>query len=225
MKFRMPKLNSLVSSDKKLEDNDPTKLVTVIRGHAIVCNEIYVAVNLREYVKIECGIVETHDLDVLTEIINWMEGKSFSKEFWSELTNDCFIKLTEEGLEIQNLNYNKVLIYEEIQTSEDTYLAVLRDNLVETSVTVQKIAVNSSYLLLISNTFKKEFGKGSIILESTGIDKALRFSGVRKDYIFGFIPLSYDDANEFTNFMSSLNYGRELEVAYPRERPQLESKE
>ena len=72
MKFKLPKLHLLVTSDKKVSDDNARKYIHVVGGHAIVNNEIIVAVNLRNYVKIECSITDEFELDRLSGILDWI---------------------------------------------------------------------------------------------------------------------------------------------------------
>lgn len=214
MKLKFPKLQNLVNSDKSLEFNHRSKLIHVIKGHAIVANKVIFAVDLREYIKIECQLETEEDFEELDELMIWLEGKSFIKDYWAELTSECFIKLSaeEDSLKIKYPEYDKALLYENIAPNEISFLDVVKNNmLAEKTISNDRVAIDFKYLSDIVSVFKKEFSNQKIIIEFTGKDGLMRFSGVRKSYIFGAINLSYDEANEFIGFQNVLNLGRELQ--------------
>ena len=210
LKFVLPKLDTLLLKDLKADPSDARKYVHVINGHAIVQNNLITIVNLREYVKIECEIIEENELEELTNIIDYMEGKSFPADYWGELTKEHLVDLTDRGLEVSTLNYSKVLIHEDVAVSLNTVIDVLTSNLAKTSVLLDCIAVNSDLLSKLNSTFKKELKGLSMIFQFTGQDSAARFQAHKKDYIFGLIPCNYNDATEIYNFQTTKSFHENL---------------
>ena len=210
LKFVLPKLDSLLLKDLKAGPEDPRKYVHVIHGHAIVQNNLITIVNLREYVKIECEITDEEQLEELTNIINWMEGKSFPADFWAELTKEHLVDLVDKGLEVSTLNYSKVLMYEDVAVPLNTVIDVITSNLNKTSVLIDCIAVNSDLLNKLNTAFKKEMKGLSMIFQFTGQDSAARFQAHKKDYIFGLIPVNYNEATEIYNFQTTKSYHETL---------------
>ena len=92
MRFKLPKIQGALNSNKSLQDDDARKMIHVFEGHAIVSNDLIVIVNIRDYVKNELKIVDEDELKELTTLVNWMNGKSFNKQFWSELTKEVLVK-------------------------------------------------------------------------------------------------------------------------------------
>lgn len=210
MKFKMPKIQNLVCSDNKLDASLPQKLIHVVQGHAIVNHKITVVVNLREYVKKECKITEQDDLDKLTGIIDWMNDKSFDKSFWSELVKENFVEVTPDGLELESVSYNKILVYEDIITDNIVSLQSVRDNLARKPVTLDRVAFHGALMIDLMNVFKSEMKNDSFLFDFTGKENIIKFSGRSKDYIFGFIPLKYDDSTELTAFHNTENFANVL---------------
>lgn len=210
MKFKLPQIQKLVCSDSKLDATLPQKLIHVVNGNAVVSNKITVIVNLREYVKKECSITDQEDLDKLTSIIDWMNGKAFDSAFWAELVKPNFVEVTPDGLELEGVHYNKYLVYEEIITDNKTFLTSVKDNLSRKSVTVDRIAFKGSNLIDLMTAFKSEMKNDSFLFDFTGQENVLKFSGRSKDYIFGYVPLNYDASNEFTAFQNTMTFAQQL---------------
>ena len=216
MKFKLPQLHLLVDSNKKLSDDNPKKLIHVVNGYAIVNNELIVIVSLREYVKIECGITDELELDRLTGILEWMEGKSFTKEFWSELVKECYVNITgDDKVEIEHQTYNKILVYEDIITEKELSLQVVSDNICRPEMSLYRIAFGGLNLSNLTKAFKNELKNDTIILEFTGQENAIKFTLSRRDYIFGLIPADFNSAQELTAFLGNGPFKEELDEQIP----------
>lgn len=201
--FRAPGIQKLVSSNKKIEFNMPQKLVHVVNGYAFVSHEITAIVNLREYAKKELDLETEDELEELTKIIDWLNGKSFTKEFWSMLTKDCLLTVNDDNnLEITNGQFTTVLNYQDVIPDNDIYLETTTQNLGRPPVNIDRIGIKGKYISLLNSAFSKEMASDTFIFEFSGKEYCMNFSGSSKDYIFGFVPLSYDEANELTAFMN-----------------------
>ena len=211
MNFKLPQLHVLVASSKTLADDDARRYIHVANGHAIVNNDIIAIVNLRNYVKIECNITEEFDLDRLTGILDWMEGKSFTKEFWAELVKENFVNLNgKDNLEIENANYNKILVYEDVDSDNTLPFQVIYDNIAREGSPVQRIAFNGAVTSGIEKAFKNELKNDSLLIEFTGQSTVAKFSLQRRDYIFGLLPTNYNSASELTAFLNNESFKDEI---------------
>lgn len=207
MKFKLPQLHLLVDANKKSSEEDPKKYVHVINGHAIVNNNLICAVSLREYVKLECDVTDELELDRLTGILDWMEGKSFTKEFWAELVKECFVNLNgEDQLEIEHQTYNKLLVYEYVACDKELPLQVISDNICRDESNVNRVGIDGSVLTNLTKVFKNEIKNDSIVFGFTGSANAVKFTCSRRDYIFGLIPVNYDSASELTAFLGNSDF-------------------
>lgn len=202
MKFKLPSLHLGLLKDLKSPEDDSRKFIHVIGGHAILQNEIIIIVDLREYIKHECDITDQEELDQLTSIINWMEGKSFSNEFWKELTKENHTTMTPDGFEIEYLSYNKVLVYEAIDTNPLLMAQVINDNIGAIPVTVDRIGIKSSVLTTLTSMFKTEMKSDNFVFDFCGKTNPIKFTAQRKTYIFGLLPTDYNSTTEFTAFLN-----------------------
>jgi hypothetical protein len=204
MLFKLPKLNTLVSNSKKLEEDDQRQFIHVINGYGIVSNEIVAVVDLREYVKSQCKISEDDQLETLKEILDFMEGKSFTKDFWSELIVENFVRLNGQGnLNIENQNYNKILVYDHIETDTLQAFTFITDNIDREGKSVQRIAFDGKIIDSLNKAFKSELSNDSLLIEFTGQQNSAKFQLTKKDYIFGLLPTNYNSANEITSFLQN----------------------
>lgn len=201
MKFQLPKLHLLVLNDAKANEDDARKFIHVINGHAVIQNGIAAVVNLREYVKMECQIEDQSDFDELTQILSWMEGKSFDPKFWKDLTDKNFVSLHKEGLKIENVHYNKLLVYEDIDTEYKVLFESLFSALTTIPTTVDRIAFSGINFDKLNSAFKKEMKVDNFILDFCGKEKSYKFQAQRQSYIFGLIPVDYNASCELTAFL------------------------
>ncbi len=201
MKFQLPKLNLLVLTDAKANESDPRKFIHVVNGHAIVQNGIAAIVNLRDYIKSECQIEDLDDFDKLTQILNWMEGKSFDPKFWKELTDKNFVSLHPNGLEVENINYNNILVYEDIDTDTQTLFESLFGALTTFPTTVDRIAFSGTNNSKLFDAFKREMKVDNFVFDFCGKEKSLKFQAQRQSFIFGLIPVDYNASCELTAFL------------------------
>lgn len=206
MKFKLPQLQKVVSNNKNLPDEEESKLIHVIDGFAYVYNGILVGVDLREYVKKECSIDSPDDIQELDRILNYLNNKSFTKSYWTELTKEASVSFTIDGLEITNDHYTKLLVYSQV-VSINTNMNILRLELERKSEPIDEVAVYGSDIIRVIDVFKNEMKTDSFIFKFTGKANAIKFAGRSKGYIFGVISTNYDASEEmFDNFESMVDF-------------------
>jgi hypothetical protein len=203
MNFKLPKLQVFLNGDKKTDETDATKNIHVIGGHAIVSNDIIAIVNLREYVKRELKINDDNDLQELSQIIDWMNYKSFTKEFWSELTSEKIVSLLDDGLEITHQSYTKHLNYLDNDADPERAYQLTKDNINRNEIEMSRFALSGEHLSLISKGFASEMKGDNLIFKLSGTGNAIMFSLQRRDYIFGVIPEHFDSSMDLAAFITS----------------------
>ena len=215
MKFKLPKLQVFLNGDKKLPDTDPTKNIHVFQGHAIVSNDVVAIVNLREYVKRELKIDDEEDLKELTNIIEWMEGKSFSKEFWSELTTEKIIELVfdEDAIEISHSSFTQKLTYQYINTEAERPFKLVLDNINREEMEMSRFALNGEHFSIISKGFSNEVKGDNLIFKLSGSGNAILFSLQRKEYIFGVLPEKFDTSMDISAFLNADGLHEKMRIA------------
>lgn len=207
MKIRLPKIHLLLNSNGKLVDSDPRKSVHVTNGYAIVSNDIIAVVNLREYIKRELGLTEEHQFDELSDLINWMNGKSFNKEFWSELTKEIFVTTIDsenDEIEIEYSGFNKKLQYIQRDTNSERALQLLKSNITRTEVARERFAIGGEFLSLLTKAFTNELKYDNLLFAMAEQGTSVRFSLNKKDYIFGVIPESFEASMDMMAFDNCL---------------------
>lgn len=209
MKFKMPKLDTLVSKNLK-NPSDHRNFIHVIAGKAVVSNGVTVVVDLREYVKKECNIDNDEDFKTLTSIIGWMNGKSFDGTFWKDLTASNFVTLHKDGLQIENPNYNKILVYEDIDTDTMGMVESLAPAFLNVPITVDRVGCSGEYINKITAAFKSELKIDNLLFDFCGKEKPLKFQLQRQNFIFGLIPLDYKSTEDFTAFIDVADFGKAL---------------
>lgn len=212
MKFKLPKLQTFLNGDKKISDSDPTKSIHVSNGHAIVSNNIVAIVDLRNYVKRELNVIDENELEELTSILDWMEGKSFSKDFWSELTGERFVTLTEDGLSITHESYISNLNYFDRDTDIKHALKILKDNLMRPEKEMSRFALSGDHFSLLTKGFSNELKGDNFIFKLSGSGNTVLFSLQRRDYIFGIIPEHFDSSMDLTAFLNAEGLHEEIVV-------------
>lgn len=216
MKLVLPKLDLVVLKDAKANEDDARKFIHVIARHAVVQNGIAIAVDLREYIKRECEIEDDHDFKSLDQILNWMEGKSFTADFWKELTTKAFVELHPDGLKIENLSYNKILEYEDVPRNINTMTESLKNGFAKSPVTVDRVAVNGVNVDKLNSVFKREMKQDCFIFDFCGKENSFKFQAQRRADIFGLLPVDYNASCELTAFIDVVDFSKILE-AYTQE--------
>lgn len=203
MKIRLPKIHLLLNSNGKLVDSDPRKSVHVVDGHAIVSNDIIAVVNLREYIKRELGVTEESEFKELSEFIDWMNGKSFNKNFWDEFTKEILLEevdLKNDEVEISYSGFNKKLQYVQRDTNSERALQLLKANIMRDELPRERFAIGGEYLNLITKAFGNELKYDNLLFSMAEQGTSVRFSLNKKDYIFGVIPESFEASMDMMAF-------------------------
>lgn len=202
MRFKLPKIQNLLNSNKKVLDNDPRKLIHVFNGYAVVSNDIIVVVDIKEYVKRELKITIEEDLNALKNIVSWMNGKSFNREFWTEFTKEISVVSVENEneMEIEFSGFTKKLLYEKIETDSMKAFSLLKSSIKAEKTEMERFSINGEILSLISKAFGTEIKSDEVIFQLSGSGKGIKFSFSMKDYIFGIVPESFNASMSMVAF-------------------------
>ena len=202
MRFKLPKIQNLLNSNKKVLDNDSRKLIHVFNGYAVVSNDIIVVVDIKEYVKRELKITVEEDLNTLKTIVSWMNGKSFNREFWTEFTKEISVVNVddENEIEIEFSGFTKKLLYEKIETDSMKAFSLLKSSIKAEKTEMERFSINGEILSLISKAFGTEIKSDEVIFQLSGSGKGIKFSFSTKDYIFGIVPESFNASMSMVAF-------------------------
>lgn len=205
MLLKLPKLDTLLSKNKDLAFNSQSKVINVKNGYAYIQNHISIIVNLREYIKIENSLSSDDEIKELDEFMEFVEGKTFSGDFWKEMTKQCYATIVDDEIFIENGTYSKFLKHTDI-VSEEEDPSVLRKFLVQTLNTPitqkEKFVLDGSYVTKLQKAFSNELKDDQIMFAKIEGSPMVKFTFLRRDYIFGLIPEDQDGVNNITSFLN-----------------------
>lgn len=204
MLLRLPKLDTLVSTDKDLPENSQSKVIKVKNGYAYIQNGISVIVNLREYIKIENSLTTEEEIKELDEFMAYVEGKTFSKDYWKEMTKQCYVSIVDDEVLVEYGTYNKFLQYTEMDDYEDE--SVVRKYLLQTlsnkTTEKERFVLDGTYIQKLQKTFSNELKTDQIMFSKVEGQSNVKFTFLRRDYIFGLIQEDQDKVNNITAFLN-----------------------
>lgn len=204
MLLRLPKLDTLVSTDKDLPENSQSKVIKVKNGYAYIQNGISVIVNLREYIKIENSLTTEEEIKELDEFMAYVEGKTFSKDYWKEMTKQCYVSIVDDEVLVEYGTYNKFLQYTEMDDYEDE--SVVRKYLLQTlsnkTTEKERFVLDGTYIQKLQKAFSNELKTDQIMFSKVEGQSNVKFTFLRRDYIFGLIQEDQDKVNNTTAFLN-----------------------
>lgn len=204
MLLRLPKLDTLVSTDKDLPENSQSKVIKVKNGYAYIQNGISVIVNLREYIKIENSLTTEEEIKELDEFMAYVEGKTFSKDYWKEMTKQCYVSIVDDEVLVEYGTYNKFLQYTEMDDYEDE--SVVRKYLLQTlsnkTTEKERFVLDGTYIQKLQKAFSNELKTDQIMFSKVEGQSNVKFTFLRRDYIFGLIQEDQDKVNNITAFLN-----------------------
>lgn len=203
MHFKLPSIHHLVNSNKKIPDNNPSKYVHVLNGFAIVSYNIIAAVKLNEYIKRECDVEDEDDLKEMYQILDWMEGKSFTKEVWQNFVKEQMVYIEEDGVRIEDPSFKKIIVYESPELDLGYSLKSVADNVDLEDSMLSRLTFNGSHLDLLQKAFKNELKKDHINFEFSGAGKPVKFALEERNFIFGSLTSTLHGAQNIIAFLEN----------------------
>jgi hypothetical protein len=181
---------------KKDESTTPYNYVSIVNSHAIVVTPYsVVCFNMREYFLNVLQIDDTEN-EAFHSLMNWMEGKFFTIEFWNYLTslNDITV-IDETRIKISGNRFQKELIYDS-QIDFDTrgILKNLKTAFTGGKYQYARVGISNGILKNLDKTFGKIIQGNSLVFEMLGPDQPILFTVDNMDFIFGLILSSNKDA-------------------------------
>lgn len=179
----------------------------VIATHGVFCFD------LKNFF-IDSQLVQESEKLEFEELFSFLEGKSFTPEFWESLTKGDSIKvLDHDYLNIQNDKIQKNLLYEYPSTvSIQGVLDTLKKNFINHGAKgAVKNAINTLALKQFLKGFEKIIQSNSIIFEHTVDDSVSRFTVCNLPYIFGLIQNDFASTQKqfifdmFSDFVKECN--------------------
>ena len=209
MIIKLPKLDKLTSSNKNLESNHISKNIHVKNGFAFVVNEIVAAVDIRKYIESTVGIGED-DIDKIKQFMKFIEGQSFTPEYWKYLTNKVDVVVDEEenqlilngvGLQVGLSNSNS-------NPNVEMFLDKARERFHKANVSKSNISMHGSCIVAINKAFSTELAKDCIKFDSPIEDNHIRFQLKLKSFIFGYFHSDEEFSNQRLRNQYSLEFAK-----------------
>lgn len=221
MKTRFPKLqgfllkptkpkNESQDGDKKKKETLNVSNAFVYKGHIIATDgKTLFVFNLKEYMKyhvqFENGEEPATAYGIISDIVEKLEGKALSREFFAAFSkSQTIIKADEFRIYVEQNGLHSEYIIEE------TYNVELLEKFMANQKKVWEIerseqgqfGISGTILSSISGVLSAEMQNDSLVFERTTDDKA-KFCLVNKDFLFGITMFSLDTEKSITKFVEA----------------------
>lgn len=206
MNFKLPSIHHLTNQNKKVSDENPTKYIHVLKGYAFVNNELIAVVNLRDYIKTECNIYEEDQISELDDLLDWFEGKSFTQEFWKQLTSEKIVSLEGDSLLIEDASFSTNLHYQSVEVDIRNPIGSIASNIDLPDFNLFRVSFSGKDLDLLNKTFKNELKKDHLNFEFSESGKPVKFCFSTRNYIFGSIKSTMNSASELMAFLENKSF-------------------
>lgn len=147
----------------------------------------------------------------MDSILEWFEGKSFTKEFWKNLVSEKLVTLSDDSLKIQDSTFESYLHYESAQLELAVHFKGISDNVDKEEFAIYRTSLLGSDLDLLSKAFKNELKKDSINFEFSQTPNPVKFSFARRNYIFGSIPTTRHSETSLMAFVENKTFKENLD--------------
>lgn len=168
---------------------EPYNYVSVINGHAVVVTPYSnIFLDLKDYFINYITIAEEHRQG-FDELLEWMEGKYFTSEFWSYLTGWNTIEVIDENsISITGDKFIKELHYSHNpEINIKNVLNMVVNNFKSGKYQLGSIGISNYTLKIIEKTIGKIIQKNPLIFEFISLNSTIRFTVDSMPCIFGIV--------------------------------------
>jgi hypothetical protein len=188
VRIMFPALQKGIIKSKE-DTQEPYNYVSVIKGHALVVTAYSVIfLDLQEYF-INYIALEGEDKEAFLELLNWMEDKHFTSDFWTYLTHWNVVHVIDENrINISGDRFEKELVY----THDDTInlrnaMNMIVNNSKASKTQLPAIAISNDVLKIVDKTIGKLINKNALIFEFISLNSTIRFSVDSMPCVFGIL--------------------------------------
>lgn len=197
----------LARPDKDMEPNDPRRGIMVLKDFAFIIQDGFCfVINLFEYFTLNCNIEDENDIKELKKILFFMNGKSFNKDFWTELTKGTEMEMHNGSLHLQNPQYSKDLHYEEIDLDMMEPLQMLLNSFELKEDLVSAIGVYYNSLEAVYRCLPNDFKTDVIIMQFSSTNKNVKFTFRKNKHCFGYFISHYESVQDAFRFEHYENF-------------------
>jgi len=168
---------------------EPYNYVSVVCGHAVVVTPFSsIFIDLKDYFVNYITLAEDQR-EGFHELLNWMEGKHFTSEFWSYLTAWNTIEVVDDNsISISGDKFYKMLHYTHDENiSIKNILNMVLNNFKSGKYQLASIGISNYTLKIIDKTVGKIIQKNPLIFEFISLNSTIRFTVDSMPCIFGII--------------------------------------
>ena len=218
MKTKFPNLQGFIikpvkpaketgKEDDKKKKNLNVSTAFVFNGHVIATDgKIVFFYNLKEYLKhymqSEDGEDPTNGVALISKIVEALEGKTLSKDFFNVFSKmQTITKIDEFKIYVENGSLHSEY---SIEDSYDADLLISFLKKQKTAWTLQRSAqgqfgIGGAIYTSIASVLKPEMQNDALVFDRTADDK-VRFCFVNKDFVFGICQFSIESESSITKF-------------------------
>lgn len=171
----------------KENSTEPYNYVSVVNGHAIVCTRAsIICVDLNDYF-LNYITIEEGQKKAFTQLLEWMEGRHFTYEFWNYLTawNEIWV-INSDTIVISGDKFEKALHYTHEDSVEiNNILSMIVANSKSGKYQLGSIGISNVTLKIIDKTIGRLIQKNSLIFEFISLNSTIRFTVDNMPCIFG----------------------------------------
>lgn len=207
--INLPAFHLGISFAKETNEDDPMRYVTIRNAHAIVVSGYgMIVVNLKDYFINHDDIADADVVD-FDALMDWLEGKSFTKEMWKEMTGLAKISVLDSNrILLEHSTFRYELVYEEQPVLIEASLKHLKTNMLTDAKTYPMVGIPQAALDFVKKTVGKIVGQKTMIMEFVEIEKPIRFTFKNMPCVFGMVynktfdidgsAFNFEDFHEFT---------------------------
>ena len=205
-----PNIHKGVKKSKDHPETAPYNYISIVHQHAIVVTPFSViCLNLEDYFLNYHTIHEEQKVG-FRQLMNWLEGKHLTTEFWEYLTskNEVYV-IDENRINVSGDSFQKELVYEHKDVVIENALQMIKQNFSDGKVQIASVAIANSILKLIDTTVGKFVGSNALIFEFNSLTAStIRFTVQDMSFIFGIFLSSNDCLSKPYNFEHFNNFNK-----------------
>lgn len=173
----------------KENTTEPYNYVSIVSGHAVVVTPYSVIfLDLNDYFINYIGIDEEQRV-AFTELMDWMESKHFTSEFWSYLTHWNTVHVIDENrINISGDKFEKELLYTHDNNIDiKNVLNMIVNNSKSGKYQLAAIGISNMTMKIIDKTVGRLIQKNPLIFEFISMNSTIRFTVDSMPCVFGIL--------------------------------------
>lgn len=207
LQINLPSLHKGITVSKDAAFDDPKQYVCVRGRHAIVMSGWAIVVFDLESYFTDYEEIADDENQYLEALLDWLEGKNFTKSFWNEIAGLKTITVIDDStIKIDSESFSQNVTYFHRAVLTDGILKRLNENAKHEALAYPTVAYSNRCFEFIQKTVGKYIGNSSLVIEFVRKEKPARFTVNNKPYIFGIIEPNHEATEAAFIFEALTNY-------------------